>query len=144
MWAGLLGEITAYAPARARPAGAHTEQLLDDVAEVQALATGLQAHLGLGAAAAVKPDTVHELYVGPAQRGRTDDVMVARGSPRAGLGGTRAPRCRYGGAELHAVAALVGGIAAQEVIKLVTRQYVPFCHTFLLHTASGASVTLEL
>ena len=44
-----------------------TEQLLDDVAEVQAFATGLQAQLGLAAAATVKPDTVHELC-GRAQR----------------------------------------------------------------------------
>ena len=51
----------------AGPAGAHTEQLLDDVVEVQAFATGLQAQLGLAAAATVKPDTVHELC-GRAQR----------------------------------------------------------------------------
>ncbi|KAK6052375.1 hypothetical protein COOONC_10117 [Cooperia oncophora] len=39
--------------------------------------------------------------------------------------------CRYGAGELHVVASLVGGIAAQEVIKLATNQYVPLDNTFV-------------
>ncbi|XP_011079006.1 NEDD8-activating enzyme E1 regulatory subunit AXR1 [Sesamum indicum] len=39
--------------------------------------------------------------------------------------------CRYGAAELHAVAAIIGGIASQEVIKLITRQFVPMSGTFI-------------
>ncbi|KAI9176224.1 hypothetical protein LWI28_000014 [Acer negundo] len=31
--------------------------------------------------------------------------------------------CRFGAAELHAVAAFIGGIASQEVIKLITKQF---------------------
>lgn len=42
--------------------------------------------------------------------------------------------CRYGGAELAAVAAWVGGVAAQEAVKLLTRQYVPL-HNTLLYSA---------
>ena len=53
-------------------------------------------------------------------------------------------RCRYGGAELHTVAAMVGGIAAQEAIKVVTHQYVPLCNTFLLNAGTGASTTVDL
>ncbi|CAJ1979051.1 unnamed protein product [Sphenostylis stenocarpa] len=41
--------------------------------------------------------------------------------------------CRFGAAELHAVAALVGGIASQEVIKLITRQFVPMSGTYIFN-----------
>ncbi|PIO58333.1 hypothetical protein TELCIR_20234 [Teladorsagia circumcincta] len=39
--------------------------------------------------------------------------------------------CRYGAGELHVIASLIGGIAAQEVIKLATNQYVPLDNTFI-------------
>lgn len=52
--------------------------------------------------------------------------------------------CRSGGAELHSVAAFVGGVAGQEVIKLITRQYVPINNTFLYDAITSSSVTLQL
>uniref|UniRef100_A0A8B9F5L6 NEDD8-activating enzyme E1 regulatory subunit n=1 Tax=Amazona collaria TaxID=241587 RepID=A0A8B9F5L6_9PSIT len=39
--------------------------------------------------------------------------------------------CRYGAAEPHAIAALVGGAAAQEVIKVITGQFVIFNNTYI-------------
>lgn len=36
---------------------------------------------------------------------------------------------RAGGAELHNIAALSGGIVSQEVIKVITEQYVPVDNT---------------
>lgn len=39
--------------------------------------------------------------------------------------------CRYGTTELHAVAAILGGCAAQEVIKLCTHQYVPLDNSLI-------------
>ncbi|KAA3678464.1 amyloid beta precursor protein binding protein 1 [Paragonimus westermani] len=33
--------------------------------------------------------------------------------------------CRFGGGELHSVVAFMGGVVAQEVIKLITHQFVP-------------------
>ena len=42
--------------------------------------------------------------------------------------------CRHGGAELHAMAAFVGGCAAQESIKLLTKQYVPVNNLFLFNS----------
>ncbi|CAH8581366.1 unnamed protein product [Dicrocoelium dendriticum] len=33
--------------------------------------------------------------------------------------------CRFGGGELHSVAAFMGGVVAQEVVKLITHQFVP-------------------
>jgi len=40
---------------------------------------------------------------------------------------------RYGGCEMHNVAALIGGIAAEESVKLITQQYQPLNNTFLFN-----------
>jgi len=37
---------------------------------------------------------------------------------------------RYGGSEVHNTAALIGGVASQVALKLMTKQYVPFKQTF--------------
>ncbi|XP_077286603.1 nedd8-activating enzyme E1 regulatory subunit APP-BP1 [Arctopsyche grandis] len=42
--------------------------------------------------------------------------------------------CRYGGSELHSVSAFMGGCVAQEIIKLITRQYIPI-NNFFIHEA---------
>ncbi|KAL7000094.1 NEDD8-activating enzyme E1 regulatory subunit axr1 [Sarracenia purpurea var. burkii] len=52
--------------------------------------------------------------------------------------------CRYGAAELHAVAAFIGGIASQEVIKLITRQFVPMSGTFIFNGIDHKSQLLSL
>ncbi|KAL5573331.1 hypothetical protein UlMin_022928 [Ulmus minor] len=52
--------------------------------------------------------------------------------------------CRFGAAELHAVAAFIGGIASQEVIKLVTRQFVPMSGTFIFNGIDHKSQLLQL
>ncbi|KAI3680277.1 hypothetical protein L2E82_50502 [Cichorium intybus] len=52
--------------------------------------------------------------------------------------------CRYGAAELHAVAAYVGGVASQEVIKLITRQFVPMIGTFIFNGIDHKSQLLSL
>ena len=39
--------------------------------------------------------------------------------------------CRYGAGEIHSVAAFLGGVASQEVIKLITHQFVPLNSTFM-------------
>ncbi|XP_054816376.1 NEDD8-activating enzyme E1 regulatory subunit AXR1-like [Prosopis cineraria] len=52
--------------------------------------------------------------------------------------------CRFGASELHAVAALVGGIASQEVIKLITRQFVPMSGTFIFNGIDHKSQLLLL
>ncbi|TFJ83223.1 hypothetical protein NSK_005468 [Nannochloropsis salina CCMP1776] len=38
---------------------------------------------------------------------------------------------RYGATELHNIAAIMGGIGAQEAVKILTQQYVPVDNTFL-------------
>ncbi|KAL3198134.1 hypothetical protein MRX96_014476 [Rhipicephalus microplus] len=52
--------------------------------------------------------------------------------------------CRYGAAEIHTVAAFVGGCAAQEIIKLVTGQYVPLNNTFIFNGMTTTSETFVL
>ncbi len=50
---------------------------------------------------------------------------------------------RYGGAELHAVGAVMGGIASQEAIKLVTSQFVPLQGTLVYNAVHGTTSVLE-
>eukprot|EP00096_Caligus_rogercresseyi_P005830 TRINITY_DN21867_c0_g1_i1.p1 TRINITY_DN21867_c0_g1~~TRINITY_DN21867_c0_g1_i1.p1 ORF type:complete len:552 (+),score=178.92 TRINITY_DN21867_c0_g1_i1:57-1712(+) len=51
---------------------------------------------------------------------------------------------RYGASEPHALAALVGGAAAQEVIKLLTRQYVPINNLFLYNAMKSESLSVHV
>uniref|UniRef100_A0A8D0G203 NEDD8-activating enzyme E1 regulatory subunit n=1 Tax=Sphenodon punctatus TaxID=8508 RepID=A0A8D0G203_SPHPU len=52
--------------------------------------------------------------------------------------------CRYGAAEPHTVAAFLGGAAAQEVVKLITRQFVIFNNTYIYSGMSQTSTTFQL
>ncbi|KAJ4866388.1 NEDD8-activating enzyme E1 regulatory subunit [Raphanus sativus] len=52
--------------------------------------------------------------------------------------------CRFGASELHVVAAFVGGIASQEVIKLVTKQFVPMLGTYIFNGIDHKSQLLTL
>ena len=52
--------------------------------------------------------------------------------------------CRYGGCELHAVASIVGGCAAQEAIKLLTKQYVPVNNLFVFNAVKSETVSLRV
>lgn len=51
--------------------------------------------------------------------------------------------CRCGGAELHVTSAFVGGCIAQEVIKLITNQYVPLNDTLVYNSMSAATRTFK-
>ncbi|KXZ45671.1 hypothetical protein GPECTOR_52g69 [Gonium pectorale] len=52
--------------------------------------------------------------------------------------------CRAGAAELHVVAAFMGGVAAQEAIKLLTRQFVPLAGTLIYNAMAATTTVLEL
>ena len=49
---------------------------------------------------------------------------------------------RSQGGEIHAVASVVGGIASQEAIKLITEQFVPSHGRVCVHLADGSSAVL--
>lgn len=52
--------------------------------------------------------------------------------------------CRYGGGELHSVASYIGGVASQEVIKVITHQYVPINNTYIYNGLTSTSATVTL
>lgn len=51
---------------------------------------------------------------------------------------------RYGAGELHNVAALIGGVAGQEAVKLITHQFVPMDDTFIYNAIAGVGGTYKL
>jgi len=53
-------------------------------------------------------------------------------------------RCHYGACEIPSVASLIGGVAAQEVIKVITGQFIPLNNTFIYNAIKQTSVSLEL
>lgn len=52
--------------------------------------------------------------------------------------------CRYGGSEIHSVAAFIGGVVSQEIIKLITHQFLPLNNTLIYHAGSSKTITLAL
>ena len=44
---------------------------------------------------------------------------------------------RFGASELHAVASVVGGVASQEAVKVIARQYEPVDHTYVFNGIAG-------
>lgn len=48
---------------------------------------------------------------------------------------------RYANSEMHNVAAYMGGVAAQEAVKIVTRQFVPINNTLIVNFATQTSST---
>ncbi|CAM9233357.1 unnamed protein product [Chrysoparadoxa australica] len=51
---------------------------------------------------------------------------------------------RYGACELHNIAAIVGGIAAQEAVKVITHQYTPLNNTVIYNGVAGVAAVYEL
>jgi NEDD8-activating enzyme E1 regulatory subunit len=51
---------------------------------------------------------------------------------------------RAGGGELHNIASLMGGLVAQEAIKLITRQYIPSDNTCVFDGISSSSNVFAL
>ncbi len=50
---------------------------------------------------------------------------------------------RFGGAEIHNVAALIGGIASQEAVKVITRQFVPLNNTLVFNCSNMTSFSFS-
>mmetsp|Transcript_12649 Transcript_12649/g.12737 ORF Transcript_12649/g.12737 Transcript_12649/m.12737 type:complete len:206 (+) Transcript_12649:935-1552(+) len=51
---------------------------------------------------------------------------------------------RFGDCELHSIAAILGGIASQEAIKLITHQYTPINNTYIYSAISSSSQVIEV
>lgn len=52
--------------------------------------------------------------------------------------------CRYGAAEVHSIAAYIGGCAAHEAVKIITAQYVPIHNTHIYNAITATSATFTL
>lgn len=52
--------------------------------------------------------------------------------------------CRYAGEETHVVGAVLGGIASQEAVKILTHQYVCINNTFVYNGVAGVGAVYEL
>jgi len=79
-------------------------------------------------------------------RGLVGGMLTHMGvtSPPHGLDERVHEICRYGGAELHSVAAFLGGVAAHEVIKLLTGQFLPMDNLVLYNAVTGSVSTFQL
>jgi amyloid beta precursor protein binding protein 1 len=53
-------------------------------------------------------------------------------------------RMQMAGVEIHTTAALMGGIVAQEAIKIITHQYVPLQNTLLFDGIQSGSASFVL
>lgn len=51
---------------------------------------------------------------------------------------------RYGGCELHVTSSVLGGIASQEAVKLLTKQYAPLNNTLIYNGVNGCMQTIEV
>ncbi|KAI8801063.1 hypothetical protein BJ742DRAFT_839107 [Cladochytrium replicatum] len=50
---------------------------------------------------------------------------------------------RAGASELHSIAAIMGGIASQEIIKVITKQYVPLDNTVIFNGVKSTSAAFK-
>lgn len=46
-------------------------------------------------------------------------------------------RLRYGGSEIHSIASFIGGVTAQEALKLILKQFVVLNHTLVYDGVQG-------
>jgi amyloid beta precursor protein binding protein 1 len=53
-------------------------------------------------------------------------------------------RARAGGGELHNISSLAGGLVAQEVIKVITKQYIPVDNTCLFDGIKSVASVLKV
>jgi amyloid beta precursor protein binding protein 1 len=51
---------------------------------------------------------------------------------------------RYGGCELHNIAAFQGGVVSLEIIKLITHQWVPLKSTFVFNGINGTACSFDI
>jgi len=52
--------------------------------------------------------------------------------------------CRFGASEMHNIGAFLGGVAAQEAIKILTHQWVPLKNTLVYNAMDSTTTVLDL
>jgi len=142
--AKLCRKAGTYAPAEGVVASSGTEKgksmlfhrMTSDCAELRALVTkDLEAAMFQSSSASTSPTTM--------DTGGADGAKQAAGE-EAGkfLEQLAWEVVRSQGGEIHAIASVVGGIASQEAIKLITEQFVPSHGRVCVHLADGSSAVL--
>ncbi|KAI8465712.1 MAG: hypothetical protein J3K34DRAFT_436030 [Monoraphidium minutum] len=139
-----------------------SEEVNPETARGEALAAALSeegsaanASLYVLLRAADRFHATHSRFPGVLEGEVDEDVMLLKGIAQqvvmeAGVSGAAAAddyvaeMCRLGAAELHVVAAVMGGMAAQEAIKLITRQFVPFGGTLIYNAITSTTSVLDL
>lgn len=71
-------------------------------------------------------------------------LLAAAGVSRRLKSDVAAELARYHDCELHVTSAYLGGVAAQEAVKLLTKQYTPFNNTFIWNGIVSHGATIEL
>ena len=51
---------------------------------------------------------------------------------------------RYANAEIHTIASIVGGVASQEAVKIITGQYVPLNNTYIYNGIASTGDVYKL
>jgi amyloid beta precursor protein binding protein 1 len=51
---------------------------------------------------------------------------------------------RYGNAEIHNIASVVGGVASQEAVKIITGQYLPLDNTYVFNGIAAVAGVYKL
>jgi amyloid beta precursor protein binding protein 1 len=51
---------------------------------------------------------------------------------------------RFGASELHTIAAILGGVASQDALKIIIGQYCPFADTFVFNGVLSVCGTYDL
>eukprot|EP01087_Luapelamoeba_hula_P003121 TRINITY_DN12942_c0_g1_i1.p1 TRINITY_DN12942_c0_g1~~TRINITY_DN12942_c0_g1_i1.p1 ORF type:complete len:530 (+),score=100.91 TRINITY_DN12942_c0_g1_i1:84-1673(+) len=81
----------------------------------------------------------------PLLRAEVDGLLTALGLPHTTVSEDYVHEvCRYGASEMHNIGAFLGGIGAQEAIKVITHQWVPLNNTLLYNAITSSTITLAL
>ena len=51
---------------------------------------------------------------------------------------------RFGGGQLHCTAAFIGGVAAQEIVKIITHQYIPLNNCYIFNGIASCGATFRV
>lgn len=127
----------------ARWPGSMDSALAGDQEEVFQLLRGLCLNTYLLDASLVESATAPEAgsdgkmsVDGDAEAVLSDSVLVRRAHAQEIV--------RYGGSELHNISALIGGIASQEAVKIITHQFIPINNTYIYNGIASCGATYAL
>ena len=125
---------------QAAPSGASLKPYLSQLIEGEDLAKDdAKGLFGAFLDGTASPEQVAAVLCCLRQKGETpDEIAGAAEAMNEALADAHAQELsRFGASELHAVAAVVGGVASQEAVKVIARQYEPVDHTYVFNGIAG-------